>query len=263
MPDLLLVAGPNGSGKSTIFPAIQKIKRFDWSDEPVKIPTKNFVNPDNIARKGRLSEIAAGKEALRQVQSHIESLNDFAIETTMAGSTYLKYLDLAIGKGYRIYIAFVFLDSAELSMIRVTQRALLGKHYIPLSRILERYQKSLRNFFENYSKRAFFWVAIDNSALEVKPVCWGGSTYMDTNVYVNKVADFDSLSKILQTNSIAFPQGDGKLSVEDKLSKLIFEKIRKAVFEEVRKRPSENYVAISSSNGVRFVKPKKNNEYEN
>jgi len=165
MPDLLLVAGPNGSGKSTIFPAIQKIKRFDWSDEPVKIPTKNFVNPDNIARKGRLSEIAAGKEALRQVQSHIESLNDFAIETTMAGSTYLKYLDLAIGKGYRIYIAFVFLDSAELSMIRVTQRALLGKHYIPLSRILERYQKSLRNFFENYSKRAFFWVAIDNSAL--------------------------------------------------------------------------------------------------
>lgn len=256
MPDLLIVAGPNGSGKSTIFPAIQKIQRYDWSDEPVSIPTENFVNPDNIAKISDLGEIAAGKEALRQVQSHIEQKNDFAIETTMSGTTYLKYIDLAISNGYRIYMVFVFLDSSELSMVRVTQRALLGKHYISLARIVERYPKSLRNFFESYRKKAFFWVAIDNSALDVKPICWGGHLYGNVNVYINKLEDYNGLTNLLKDQSIVFPATSAEVSFDDQLSNVIFDKIRKVVIAETMSRPSGNYVAVSKDRQVIFVEPK-------
>ena len=69
-------------------------------------------------------------------------------------------------------------------MNRVSQRALLGYHYIPLDRVLARYEKSIANFLNLYRELADFWVVANNSTLEFTPVCWGGNFFHKKCMYV-------------------------------------------------------------------------------
>ena len=146
-PQLIIIAGPNGSGKSTIFPAIQNVNKDGFFLAPIKIKDDNFINSDNIATKYSLDDFAAGRKTIKKIKQLIEEAEDIAIETTFSGKTLAKYLELARTNGYRIYIIFMSLRSSELSMNRVSQRALLGNHYVSLKRIIKRYDRSLNNFF--------------------------------------------------------------------------------------------------------------------
>lgn len=245
-PHLIVIAGPNGSGKSTIFPALQNVETDGFPLAPVSIKDENFINPDNIAEQDSLNEFAAGKKTIEKINKLIGAEEDLAIETTLSGKTLAKHFDLAIQKGYRIYIIFLTLRSLELSMNRVTQRALLGKHYISLERIQNRYKKSLNNFFNIYKKYANIWIIVDNSSLNVKPLYWGGKDYGTKEIFClmkenNYITKFIDLSLLSENDELMISQ--------------FYKRVEPLVVKEINNRPKGNYVVIQEETGkINFVK---------
>ena len=245
-PHLILIAGPNGSGKSTIFPAVQSVDRDGFFNAPVKIKDDNFIDPDKIAVKYNLNEFAAGRKTIKKIKLLIELGEDIAIETTFSGKTLEKYINTARESGYKIYIIFLVLRSAELSMVRVTQRALLGKHYISLERISNRYIKSLNNFFKIYKDYADFWVIVDNSTLNVNVLYWGGHLFFKPNTVFCSTKEKNYITKFIDI--------DQRSNIDD-FSPLFFERVKSLVAKEIKNRPKGNYVSIQEEFGkVKFVK---------
>jgi predicted ABC-type ATPase len=250
MPDLIIIAGPNGAGKSTIFPAIQNAGKIDGAFQPNEIPANNYVNPDNLAKDNHLDKISAGKLAIEEIDKHINNNNNFAIETTLSGKYLLAKVKRAKSKGYRVFLVFISLDSYELSVARVIQRALLGKHYIPVDTIIQRYRKSLSNMFLHFIPLADFWLFVDNSDLIPNPLCWGGNIYGDNRFYATDKAYVEKVNHMISDNEIPFEQK--AVSYYDLFSPYVFSKIRELVISETHKRPKGNYVVIQRNGKIGF-----------
>ncbi len=246
-PQLIVIAGPNGSGKSTIFPAIQNVNKDGFILAPIKIKDENFINSDNIASKYSIGDLAAGRKTIKKIKQLIDKYEDIAIETTFSGKTLSKYLELARDSGYRIYIIFMSLRSSELSMNRVSQRALLGKHYVSLERILKRYDRALKNFFTIYKELADFWVIADNSTLDVNILYWGGHSFFDSKkVFCNSLEE-NYITKFVDLNY---------LSMDDTTSPRFFDLVKIKVTQEINNRPKGNLVSIQRVDGkIEFVLP--------
>ncbi|PCI47122.1 MAG: Zeta toxin family protein [Oceanobacter sp.] len=140
-PQFWLVAGPNGAGKSTMSMTIKE-----------RFPSVQVIDPDYIAKDmtGSFSSVdqeqfAAGKQALSMVKRYIEEGRSFVAESTISGSTYLKYTKQARECGFRTTFIYVGLSSAQLSGERVSKRVGLGGHAIPIADIVRRYPRSLAN----------------------------------------------------------------------------------------------------------------------
>jgi predicted ABC-type ATPase len=87
---IYVVAGPNGAGKSTL-------ARMLLPDVPV-------VNPDDLARTinpaaPEAAAFAAGRQALAQVQEHLDAGRSFGVETTLAGRWIFRVMKQASGEG--------------------------------------------------------------------------------------------------------------------------------------------------------------------
>lgn len=74
-PVMTLFAGPNGAGKSTL--------RELWS---LSRPLGQIIDSDALARELHLSDVAAGREAIRRVQICIKIRVSFSLETTLSGN---------------------------------------------------------------------------------------------------------------------------------------------------------------------------------
>lgn len=252
MPDLLIIGGVNGAGKSTIFPSIQNTEHVEGSFQPGKIENENFVNADDIERSMGGGQISAARNAITQLYEKIDQGINVAIESTVWGKGFIyNAIKKAKQKGYRIYIVYVILYSPELSMARVVQRALLGKHYIPMHQILERYSKSVNNFFNLYKQEADFWVVINNSKLIPSVLCWGGMIYGDNRVFRQSEESFKHLLEILKFNGIeySFDQFD-----REEFSPFVFGKIIKQVENELKKRPAGTTVVYQENGKMLFEK---------
>ncbi|MEL7237984.1 MAG: Zeta toxin family protein [Planctomycetota bacterium] len=156
-PRFVLVAGPNGSGKSTIAPYLI---RDIWRIE-------RFLNADTVARglaafNPDLALVSAGRTLLTEAQRHIAGGTDFALETTLAGKTYARWLagDL---KTWRTHLAFVYTRSADENVLRVGKRVLAGGHHVPEEDVRRRYERSFANFFKVYRPLVDSWEVIDNT----------------------------------------------------------------------------------------------------
>lgn len=64
--------------------------------------------------------------------------------------------------GYRIEIAFVFLDSADACVARVAERVRRGGHDVPEDDVRRRFTRSLRNFWTTYREIADLWSMLYN-----------------------------------------------------------------------------------------------------
>lgn len=156
-PQMWIVAGPNGSGKTTLS------RRYFVGRIPV-------VNPDEIAR-GLASgyafdarqSLAAGREAIAQREAHVLAMRSFAIETTLTGKGELQFIDRAREAGFKVNLVYTGLNSAFLSMLRVTQRVTAGEHAIPLVDIVRRYPRSIENL-TLAAKRVDRLLVLDNSS---------------------------------------------------------------------------------------------------
>lgn len=141
-PVCWIIAGPNGAGKTT----------FALKFLPEVAGCRYFVNADLIA--AGMSPLAPERELvtasrlyLAEVERHIAARHDFALETTLAGRSYLQLMLRLKQAGWRVELVYLALPSMEMSKLRVAERVAHGGHDIPLAAIERRFSRSLAHLF--------------------------------------------------------------------------------------------------------------------
>lgn len=158
MPHLIIIAGPNGAGKSTSAPAL-------LNDA---LHVDNFVNADVIAQglcayQPEKAAIQAGRIMLERIHTLAEHGANFAFETTLASKSFATWIPKLKKQGYQFHLVFLWLQSADLAVVRVRERVKTGGHSVPEDTIKRRYSAGLRNFFNLYCPLADSWQLYDNS----------------------------------------------------------------------------------------------------
>ena len=138
MPVFTVFAGPNGSGKSSV------IRRVDFAGR------ENLLEADAIAKAIQTSDpraaaITAGREVLRRTQAYIDSGQDFAIETTLAGGWTTTAIKAALVRRFFVRLVYICVDNPERSIQRVHERVAEGGHDVPDEDVRRRYARSLSN----------------------------------------------------------------------------------------------------------------------
>ena len=137
---LVVIAGPNGAGKTTF------VETF------LKSTGLRVVNPDQIARA--LSPDAPDTVAYEAAQLADTVRRDlvarrisFCMETVFSDPEGAKvaFLRDARSQGYVVFVVFIGLDSAELAIARVMQRAEAGGHDVPDEKIAARFPRTFEN----------------------------------------------------------------------------------------------------------------------
>jgi predicted ABC-type ATPase len=146
-PTCWIIAGPNGAGKTTF--ALEFLPRASCM---------HFINADLIAAglaplAPERELLAASRLVLRELETRIAARDSFAFETTLAGRTYLRLVQLLRQQGWRVELIFLALPSAEMSALRVAERVAHGGHSIPQPAIRRRFPRSLRHLLHEFSHR--------------------------------------------------------------------------------------------------------------
>ena len=154
---LWVFAGPNGAGKTTLFNDMLR----------GEIP---YINADEIA--GELDPTSGGVDAIRAGRLAIERRNamialgkSLSIETTLSGSSALAFMRKAKAAGFLISLAYVGIDTPELSRARIDERVAEGGHDVPQDAVLRRHPDSLRRLGAAMGL-ADSTLVFDNSGLE-------------------------------------------------------------------------------------------------
>ena len=161
MPNLFIIAGCNGAGKTTA----------SFNILPEILECKEFVNADIIAAglspfQPETVAIAAGRLMLQRIENHIIDKIDFAFETTLSAKTYLKFIQSARARGYRVNLIFLKLENPKLAQERVLTRVSKGGHNIEPLVICRRFKRGLENL-ENYLKISDTATIYESSGLEL------------------------------------------------------------------------------------------------
>lgn len=141
---LLFLAGPNGAGKTTF---------FEEYLAGLELP---YVNADHIARLLRDAEPIASPDRIeRRAFTEAEKLRTALLEAGLSFCTEtvfsdpvrakLKFLEKARSRGFVVFLVFIGLDSADLSIARVKQRVAHGGHDIPDEKLHARFPRTLAN----------------------------------------------------------------------------------------------------------------------
>lgn len=141
-PRIHLLAGVNGAGKSSIGGAA--IRAFG----------ADYFNPDEAARSLRAREPGLStqqanalvwQQGKRLLEKAIRERLDFALETTLGGSTIARLLAQAAQSGFEVRVWYVGLATPELHVERVQARVRAGGHDIAEADIRRRWQHSRLN----------------------------------------------------------------------------------------------------------------------
>ncbi|HEU5238708.1 MAG TPA: zeta toxin family protein [Pyrinomonadaceae bacterium] len=195
-PQLVVIAGPNGAGKTTLAPFLlrDKLGLLEYVNaDPIALGLSGF-DPGSVA-------IPAGRVMLRRLQDLAEQRRNFALETTLAGRSYTRWIERLIETGYSFQLMFVWLRSDDLAVERVRERVRTGGHHVPEETIRRRYVTGLKNFWLRYQPLAHAWSVYDNSeSPEALPIASGGSKAKFT------VRDEESWKEFLRTKPKASRQ---------------------------------------------------------
>ena len=110
-PVFHLIGGPNGAGKTTFakeyLPNEANCLRFHNSDE-----IATGISPLNPAA----AQTQAARILLNGLKESIARKETFALESTLSGKTYVRYLNLAKSSGFAIHLHYLDLPSADESL---------------------------------------------------------------------------------------------------------------------------------------------------
>ncbi len=153
-----IIAGPNGAGKTT----------FAREFLPTEGECLTFINADLIAAglspfRPEQKAFEASYLMLEQVRQSVTKHEDFAIETTLAGRSYLRMIPQWQKAGYQVRLLFLGLPSVDLAIERVRQRVVQGGHDIPEEDIRRRFERGLVNFQTLYRQIVDVWQEYDAS----------------------------------------------------------------------------------------------------
>ena len=171
MAQLYVIAGCNGAGKTTasyfVLPEMLNCKEFVNADEIAK--GLSPFQPDKVA-------IEAGRIMLNRIKDLMIQQVDFAFETTLATKSYVKYIQEAQTKGYKVTLVYFWLSSPELATKRVKERVMSGGHNIPEDVISRRYWAGILNLSKMYIPICDNWLIIDNSKTPFQIIAKGHKT---------------------------------------------------------------------------------------
>ncbi len=115
-----------------------------------------FINADLIA--AGLSPLAPERELLAasriflgEIEERIAAREDFALETTLAGRSYLRLIERLRSAGWRVELIYLALPSVEMSKLRVAERVVHGGHNIPVADMERHFPRSLRHLLDDFS----------------------------------------------------------------------------------------------------------------
>jgi predicted ABC-type ATPase len=163
---MLVVGGPNGSGKTTV--AIEYVSRtgFDYLSADAIALT---IAPDHPERV----QVEAGRQFIHHVDEYIADGRSFVAESTLSGRTMRNVVKAAQVNRFTVDVAFLFVDSADICVARVAERARKGGHSVPEVDIRRRYSRAIRNFWNDYRELADSWVLMYNGDNAVQVVALG------------------------------------------------------------------------------------------
>lgn len=163
-PILHVLAGPNGAGKSTLYDAV--ISR--WT-------TAEFVNPDQLVLEvlGRhaltLEDAKLGQDlANSRRQALMDAGESLVTESTFSHPSKLELVEAAKAQGYLVAVYHVNVDTPDLAVARVANRANHGGHPVPEDRIRGRYDRN-RELIAQALRVAHRGFVFDNSLLGAPP----------------------------------------------------------------------------------------------
>ena len=164
-PAVYIIAGPNGAGKTT----------FAAKFLPDFVDCREFLNADLIAAglspfAPERQNLRAGRLLLSRIKELAESKQEFGFETTLAGRSHVRLLAGMKDNGYRVFLFFLWLPSADLAVARVANRVRQGGHNIAEPVIRRRFKSGLRNFFHLYRPLLDAWWLVDASLLPPKTI---------------------------------------------------------------------------------------------
>ena len=164
-PTCWIITGPNGAGKTT----------FALEYLPAAVGCNRFVNADLIA--AGLAPLAPERQLLAASRLFLEEIKrcaakreSFAFETTLAGRSWLRFIDNLKAKGWKVELIYLALPSVSLSAMRVAERVAHGGHNIPTKAIQRRFPRSLHNLLNEFSPRVDHCACYMNSGLKPEPV---------------------------------------------------------------------------------------------
>lgn len=141
-PKLIVIAGPNGSGKTSLTNQILKHK---WIENCV------YINPDNIAQEkfngwnDSESILKAAQFAANLRNECLEKRESLIFETVLSATDKIDFIEKAKELGYFVRLFFVGTNHPSINASRITNRVLEGGHDVPISKIINRYYKSIIN----------------------------------------------------------------------------------------------------------------------
>ena len=165
-PTLIVIGGANGSGKTTLAREYISVEGLDYLGAD-QIAFE--LNPDDVESVA----IEAGRLFIRKIAETIENRESFIVESTLSGLSLRKWIKVAREAGFSIRVAFVYLDSPDLCIQRVSARVSRGGHHVPDEDILRRYSRSNLNFWDCYKNLADEWKLYNNTGDDVIPVALG------------------------------------------------------------------------------------------
>lgn len=142
---MYVLAGVNGAGKSSIGGAMFRAAGSDYYNPDEAARALIAANPGLDQTKANATAWHQGRRLLERA---IKERKDFALETTLGGSTIPRLLTEAASQGIEVRIWYVGLASAELHIERVRNRVQAGGHDIPESSIRRRWRHSRLNLIQ-------------------------------------------------------------------------------------------------------------------
>jgi predicted ABC-type ATPase len=163
-PILHILAGSNGAGKSSLY------------DSTVSRMTDAvFVNADRLIAEA-IGAHATTEAHAKQGQALADAerarlmaaRQSLVTESTFSHVSKVDLVRDALTLGYRVLIYHVGLESADLAVARVQERASNGGHSVPEDRIRVRYTRN-RSFIRDAMLLATGGLVFDNSLLGAPP----------------------------------------------------------------------------------------------
>lgn len=141
-PKLIIIAGPNGSGKTSV---TEKLLRHEWIESCV------YVNPDLIAQNtfgdwnSEKSILQAVKKAEEIRENCLKNKEGLIFETVLSAIDKIDFIKRAVEHGFFVRLFFVATDHPTINASRIARRVMEGGHDVPITKIINRYTKSIAN----------------------------------------------------------------------------------------------------------------------
>ncbi len=113
---------------------------------------------------------------VQAIDAAVEGGSDFAVETTLAGRSYVGHIREWRSNGYRVALVFLRLPNVELAIERVAFRVSQGGHDIPRDVIHRRFHQGWQNFEHVYRPLVDSWQLYDASHLPARLIATGKRT---------------------------------------------------------------------------------------